>query len=68
MGSRGTLLVEKEESAMLVPERGGKGIAVAVTKTDGGPVLDASATSGGPAKKIVPCPFTMMVSSDIAGT
>ena len=28
----------------------------------------AAFTSGGPPRKIVPCPFTMMVSSDIAGT
>ena len=28
----------------------------------------AAFTSGGPARKIVPVPFTMIVSSDIAGT
>jgi predicted dehydrogenase len=51
MGTRGTLVVEEEQRAMLHPERGGRSMAVAVTQAAGGqPVLDASATSGGPAK------------------
>lgn len=49
MGSRGTLVVEEEQKAMLWPERGGRSMAVAVTQAGGGaPVLDTAA-SGPPA-------------------
>lgn len=45
MGSKGTLVVEGEQSAMLWGT-GGRDTSVTVTSTGGRPALDASATSG----------------------
>jgi predicted dehydrogenase len=55
MGTNGTMVVEKEESVMLYPEKGGMGtgrsLSVTVTTTgDGKTALDASSSTGGPAE------------------
>jgi predicted dehydrogenase len=47
MGSKGTLVVEKEESAMLYPEPGGRSTTVTVTTKAGSqPALDSSGSPG----------------------
>jgi predicted dehydrogenase len=51
MGTRGTMVVESEQSVMLYPERGGPGagrsMSVTVTRAGGGlTAVDASATTG----------------------
>jgi predicted dehydrogenase len=51
-GNKGTLIVHQEQDIMLYPERGAASKATSVTVTagsGGAPVLDSSATSGGPA-------------------
>jgi predicted dehydrogenase len=61
MGSRGTLLVESEQQAMLFPERnpnrgGGPPRSTSVTVTSAGgstPVLDSSGSQGGPVAQAV---------------
>ncbi len=61
MGSRGTLVVEKEESIMLFPERnpnakaGDKPTGLAVTSAGGGkPAVDSTSTTGSVAPAVVP--------------
>jgi predicted dehydrogenase len=52
MGTKGTLIVEKEQEAMLYPEAGAASRSTAVGVATGGggaPVLDSSASVGGPA-------------------
>ncbi|MBY0523134.1 MAG: Gfo/Idh/MocA family oxidoreductase [Gemmataceae bacterium] len=71
MGTRGTLVVEEEQKAMLYQERGGGvvGRSTAVTVTAGGggqPVLDASATSGGPARQAQAVGQTAMGSGPVS--
>lgn len=47
MGSRGTLVVEAERTAMMYPESGGKSAQVSVTTAAGGkPVLETTSTWG----------------------
>ncbi len=50
MGSRGTMVVEKEQSIMIYPEAGGRALAVTVSATGGGkPALESSSSPSGPA-------------------
>jgi predicted dehydrogenase len=50
MGSRGTMIVEKEQTIMIYPEVGGRSMAVTVSATGGGkPALESSGSTGGPA-------------------
>jgi hypothetical protein len=51
-GTRGTMIVEKEETVMLYPEVKGaqsKATSASVTTKAGQPVLDSSSSTGGPA-------------------
>jgi predicted dehydrogenase len=49
MGSRGTMIVDREQSIMLFPEGGARATAVGVSTAAGGkPVLDTSSSTGGP--------------------
>jgi predicted dehydrogenase len=50
MGSQGTLVTSAEQDVMLYPEAG-RSTTVGVKSGGGGPVLDASASTGGPAVK-----------------
>jgi predicted dehydrogenase len=53
MGSRGTMIVEKEQSIMLFPESGGRSLAVTVSATGGGkPALESSGSTAGPAAAV----------------
>src|SRR5205807_5379437 len=50
MGSNGSMVVEKEESVMIYPERGGRSTSVSVATTPAGqPTLDTTASGTGPA-------------------
>jgi predicted dehydrogenase len=49
MGSRGTMVVEIEQSIMLYPEPGSRATSVGVKTAEGGkPALDTSGSTGGP--------------------
>jgi predicted dehydrogenase len=53
MGSRGTMVVEKEENIQIYPEAGGRSLEVTVSTTGAGkPALEASSTSGGPSTPV----------------
>ena len=49
MGSKGTLVMEMEMDAMLYPAKG-RNTSVGVARTGGQPVIDTSASTGGPAE------------------
>src|SRR5439155_17894559 len=50
MGSNGSMVVEKEESVMIYPERGGRSTSVSVVATPAGQAtLDSTASPSGPA-------------------
>src|SRR5205814_1979947 len=50
MGSKGTMVVDREQSIMLYPEAGARATNVGVTTAPGGgkPALDTSGSTGGP--------------------